>query len=187
MDHTLRCHFLPQPNCQQRTVGQPTFRIGETLTIAHVRETCQRPPRAISKIIFPAYLFGPFNVSAFYRPTTARQPNPKKRRRTDTPNLSSANEIGILRSRRTRTFFAQILALDTVNIMKKRWIAILIYGGAIRARLRAEFRAEQHDCGCRGLTAPSSVGQTFLSAMPADISRADRNVCPTVVRNAGWS
>ena len=30
------------------------------------------------------------------------------------------------------------------------------------------------------------MGQTFLSALFADISRADRNVCPTVARSAGW-
>ena len=36
------------------------------------------------------------------------------------------------------------------------------------------------------LTTECSVGQTFLSALLGDISRADRNVCPTVVRNAGY-
>ena len=29
------------------------------------------------------------------------------------------------------------------------------------------------------------VGQTFLSALFAAFRRADRNVCPTVVKNAG--
>ena len=31
-----------------------------------------------------------------------------------------------------------------------------------------------------------SVGQTFLSAISAAFFAADRNACPTVVRNAGW-
>ena len=29
------------------------------------------------------------------------------------------------------------------------------------------------------MTNKCSVGQTFLSALPGDVSRADRNVCPT--------
>ena len=44
------------------------------------------------------------------------------------------------------------------------------------------------DCatGCR-MGAIDSVGQTFLSASSAASQEADKNVCPTVVRNAGYS
>ena len=39
----------------------------------------------------------------------------------------------------------------------------------------------------RPVLAAFSVGQTFLSALEMSANEADRNVCPTVARNVGYT
>ena len=55
-----------------------------------------------------------------------------------------------------------------------------------------ETRPADHYDNSRAINTPQGqstreglVGQTFLSALSAHDLRADRNVCPTVVRNTG--
>jgi len=84
--HTLRCHFLPQPNCQ-RSVSQLAFRIGENTHSISRLVSRQWPFSVFFEVIFLDPLasdFGPrrgpigsLRVSELYRLRCGLQPTPK--------------------------------------------------------------------------------------------------------------